>query len=99
MKPSCKQQLEPMLDKIADLPDALGKVGELLADNGYFSQANVNVCAAAGIDPIIAMGREAHHPSLDERFPKQQPEPPPMTRRSAPGSPNRRGKHFRSAWR
>ena len=76
MKPSCKQQLEPMLDKIADLPDALGKVGELLADNGYFSQANVNVCAAAGIDPIIAMGREAHHSSLGERFPKQQPEPP-----------------------
>jgi transposase len=75
--PNDKRQLEPMLTKITDLPDALGKVGELLADNGYFSQANVNACAAAGIDPIIAMGREAHHPSLDERFPKKQPEPPP----------------------
>jgi transposase len=72
--PNDKQQLEPMLDKIADLPDALGKVGELLADNGYFSEANVNACAAAGIDPVIAMGREAHHPTLDERF---APAPPP----------------------
>ncbi len=74
--PNDKQQLEPMLDKIADLPDALATVGELLADNGYFSEANVNACAAAGIDPVIAMGREAHHPSLDDRFAK--PPPPPQ---------------------
>ena len=46
--PNDKQQLQPMLGKIADLPDALGKVGELLADNGYFSEGNVNACAAAG---------------------------------------------------
>ena len=72
--PNDKQQLEPMLDKIADLPQALGKVGELLADNGYFSEGNVNACAAAGINPVIAMGREAHHVSLDERF---APAPPP----------------------
>ena len=75
--PNDKQQLEPMLDKIADLPDALGKVEKLLADNGYFSEANENASAAAGIDPIIAMGREAHHPTLDERFPSEQPKPPP----------------------
>jgi len=73
--PNDKQQLEPMLDKIADLPDALGKVGELLADNGYFSEGNVNACAAAGIDPVIAMGCEAHHPTLDERFAAAPPPP------------------------
>ena len=73
--PNDKQQLEPMLDKIADLPDALGEVGELLADNGYFSEGNVNACAAAGIDPVIAMGRQAHHPSLDERFADAPPRP------------------------
>jgi transposase len=66
--PNDKQQIEPMLGKIAELPAELGKVGELLADNGYFSEANVNACAAAGIEPAIAMGREAHHPSLAERF-------------------------------
>jgi transposase len=73
--PNDKQQFEPMLDKITELPDAFGKVGELLADNGYFSEGNVNACAAAGIDPLIAMGREAHHPSLDVRF-ADAPSPP-----------------------
>ena len=66
--PNDKQQLEPMLGKLAELPGELGKVGELLADNGYFSEGNVNACAAAGVEPVIAMGREAHHPSLAERF-------------------------------
>jgi len=73
--PNDKQQLAPMLGKLAELPDALGKVGDLLADNGYFSEANVNACAAAGIEPVIAMGREAHHPSLGERF-AADPAPP-----------------------
>ena len=73
--PNDKQQLEPMLGKLADLPDELGKAEALLADNGYFSESNVNACAAAGIDPVIAMGRDAHHPTLDERF--AEPPPPP----------------------
>ena len=78
--PNDKQQLEPILDKIAALPDELGKAEALLADNGYFSEGNVNACAAAGIDPVIAMGREVHHPSLTERFaaappPPEQPSP------------------------
>jgi len=42
--PNDKQPLEPMLDQIAELPDALGQVGALLADNGYFSEGNVNAC-------------------------------------------------------
>ena len=66
--PNDKQQIEPMLNKIAALPDALGKAETLLADTGYFSAANVTACAAAGIDPLIAMGRQPHHPPLDERF-------------------------------
>jgi hypothetical protein len=73
--PNDKQQLEPMLGRLAELPDELGKVGDLLADNGYFSEGNVNACAAAGIEPVIAMGREAHHPSLRERF-AEDPMPP-----------------------
>src|SRR5664279_3498207 len=59
--PNDKQQLEPMLGKIGALPEDLGEPEALLADTGYFSEANVNACAAAGVDPMIAMGREAHH--------------------------------------
>ena len=70
-----KQQLEPMLNKVVALPDTLGKAETLLADNGYFSAANVTACADAGIVPLIAMGREAHHPSLDQRFAKAPPAP------------------------
>jgi hypothetical protein len=70
-----KQQLEPMLNKVVALPDTLGKAETLLADNGYFSAANVTACAEAGVVPLIAMGREAHHPSLDQRFAKAPPAP------------------------
>jgi hypothetical protein len=54
--PNDKQQLEPILGKLAGLPEELGKVGELLADNGYYSESNVNACDAQGIEPVIAMG-------------------------------------------
>ncbi len=70
-----KQQLEPMVSKIAALPKALGAPETLLADNGYFSAANVAACTAAGIEPLIALGRQSHHPSLSERFAAAPPAP------------------------
>ncbi len=36
----------------------------LLADTGYFSAANVAACEKAGIEPLIAMGRQPHHPPV-----------------------------------
>ena len=66
--PTDKQQLEPMLAELNALPDAIGTPDTLLADNGYFSDANVVACETAGIEPMIATGREVHHPSLKERF-------------------------------
>jgi transposase len=39
--PNDKQQIEPMLTTIGALPEDLGKPDTLLADNGYFSEANV----------------------------------------------------------
>ncbi len=77
--PNDKQQLEPMLDQPAGLPEELGIVGKLLADNGYYSEANVNACAAAGIEPVIAMGREAHHLAMAERFADDPPAPMNLT--------------------
>jgi len=73
--PNDKQQIEPMLDKIAALPEQLGRPETLLADNGYFSEANVALCAAAQIDPMIALGRQSHYPSLSERFAEAPPAP------------------------
>ena len=73
--PNDKRQLEPMLNKINELPDDFGKTETLLADNGYFSEANVKACEAARVEPLIATGREAHHPSLNERFAEVPPPP------------------------
>jgi hypothetical protein len=50
------------------LPAALGTPETLLADSGYFSEANIKLCLDAGIAPLIATGRQSHHPSLAERF-------------------------------
>lgn len=66
--PNDKQQIEPMLNQIGGLPDSLGKAERLLADTGYFSAANVAACEAAGIAPLIAMGRQPHHPPVGEFF-------------------------------
>ena len=73
--PNDKQQLEPMLSKIDALPEAFGKAETLLADTGYFSAVNVEACTTAGIEPLIAMGRQAHHPPLQERFAPAPPAP------------------------
>jgi transposase len=81
-----KQQLEPMLKELAGLPDALGNVNHVLADNGYFSAANVEYCVQAAIEPLLAAGRDAHHPHWEDRF----TEPPPLTE---PASDGDRMKH------
>ena len=40
-----KQQVEPMLEQLKALPVALGESEHLVADTGYFSEANVKACA------------------------------------------------------
>ena len=73
--PNDKEQLEPMLAKIAGLPEALGMPETLLADSGYASAANVAACQAAEIEPLIALGRQSHYPCLSERFADTPPAP------------------------
>ena len=76
-----KQQLAPMVERLKALPEEIGKPETLLADNGYFSAANVTACEAAAIVPLIATGREPHHPSLAERFaavPEAPKDPTPV---------------------
>lgn len=63
-----KEQVEPMLEHLAGLPESLGQVDRLLADTGFYSAKNVRACQARGIDPLIAVSRDAHHPAPHERF-------------------------------
>ena len=42
---------------------------------GHFSETNVMQCAAAKIEPLIATGRQPHHPSWRERFAAPLPAP------------------------
>jgi transposase len=74
--PNDKQQVVPMLGKLQALPEDLNGTQELLADNGYFSEANVEACDAAGIAPLIALKRDEHHPHWSERF-AEPPAPAP----------------------
>lgn len=71
--PNDKQQVAPMLGKLQSLPSGLGQLETLLADTGYYSEHNVNLCTDAGIEPLIAAKREGHHPHFSERFSEPQP--------------------------
>ncbi len=86
--PNDKQQLAPMLDQISALPKELGQAETLLADSGYFSEANVEACVAAGIEPLIPQGRQPHYPPLSERFANVPPAPDNSTLLETPEGKN-----------
>jgi transposase len=69
-----KEQVAPMLAELRALPEGLNAPKVFLADNGYLSEANVEVCIDAQVEPLIAAGREGHHPDWKDRF----GEPPPL---------------------
>ncbi|HET6961586.1 MAG TPA: IS1182 family transposase [Terriglobia bacterium] len=69
-----KREVTPTLEALDQLPEALGKAEALLADNGYYSEANVKACQAENLTPYIAAGREGHHLSLEQRW----ADPPPL---------------------
>ena len=70
-----KQEVAPALERLQQLPDELGQVDTLLADTGYFSEANVNRCEADSITPYIPQGRQGHNEQLQQRFAADPPEP------------------------
>ena len=63
-----KREVVPTLEQLQTLPEVLGEVLSLIADNGYCSQANAQACQDAGIEPLLAIKRESHHLPLMERF-------------------------------
>ena len=76
-----KQELVPSLEKLLELPEELGKIEQLIADNGYFSEANLKKCEESGVEAFIAAGREKHHIDVFERF----SEPPALGADADPG--------------
>ena len=66
--PNDRQELEPALTNLKQLPQGLGTVTDILADNGYFSEGNVTLCEENNVTSYIAVKRESHHPPLIERF-------------------------------
>jgi transposase len=69
-----KQELEPALVNLQQLPAKIGTVAAIIADTGYYSETNVQLCEEKKVTPYIAVARESHHQPLMERF----NEPPPL---------------------
>ena len=95
--PNDKGQLVPMIEKIKALPKELGRTQRILADSGYLSEATVESCAAAKIEPLIAMGRSRHHVSWKQRFaaaPKSPPDSATAMQKMAHRLKTPRGRKF-----
>lgn len=70
-----KQELKPILNKIAQLPNQLGVVNKVAADNGYKSEANTIFAAEAGVELYVPAGRQKHNNKLDELLSQDPIEP------------------------
>ena len=70
-----KKELAPTVEALQSLSEAPGDITTLLADTGYFSEANVKTCTKAEIEPLIATGRQSHNRPLQERFAQAEPLP------------------------
>lgn len=75
-----KEQVEPMVKKVQANPKGLNQTETWLADTCYYSEKNVTTCVTAGIEPLIAVKRDEHHPGWRERFTK----PVPLAENAAP---------------
>ncbi len=70
-----KLEIDPALEALKALPKELGTVDSLLADAGYYSEANVNSCEEESITPFISVKRDHHNQSIKERFSEPAPLP------------------------
>jgi transposase len=71
-----KCEVIPTLERIQALPAVLGQeVKTLIADNGFCSEANVLACHDAGVEPLLALKRQAHHVPVMQRFAADGPAP------------------------
>jgi transposase len=75
-----KQEMNPTLASLGELPEKLGKVDIMLADAGYYSDVNSASCERSGIEPYIPPNRDKHNQPLAARF----IDPPPLPEDAEP---------------
>jgi transposase len=63
-----KQELEPALQRLDQLPEKVGSPDRLAADSGYYSSGNAEACEDHRITPYVSPGREKHNQTWKERF-------------------------------
>jgi len=68
-----KQEVLPTVEGLNSLPEELGIVDTVVADTGYFSKNNIDICNNSDMEPLIAVGREKHNQPIQDRF--NQPAP------------------------
>ena len=71
-KPNDKQEVEPALAQLNQLPETLGLKA---LDSGFFSEDNAQRLVENEIEAYIACGRQSHNLTLEERL-AIAPEPP-----------------------
>ncbi len=73
--PNDKQEVEPALAQLNQLPDNLGQVKRAALDSGFFSEQNAQRLEENEIEPYIAGSRQTHNLTLEERL-AAAPAPP-----------------------
>lgn len=74
-----KKEIAPAIIEFEKLDDDIAEVNNMLADTGYHSAENIELCLEHSISPLIACKREKHHPSPEERFSEPAPSPEDAT--------------------
>lgn len=66
--PVDRNELAHAVEALTALPEELGRPEALLADAGYFSRPNVELCDRKGITPFISFGQQQHNLALEDRW-------------------------------
>jgi len=69
-----KQQLVPAVIELQTLPSVLGACSDIVADAGYYSEANALACELAGVTPYLSMSRQKHNGWLADQLRKPDSE-------------------------
>lgn len=65
--PNDVQELAPALEALKALPEQLGDPERITADNGYYSEENIDQTTERNIIPYLATGRQQHNQHWKER--------------------------------